>query len=72
MSEPSVSFDMVLLSLEAQVAVTQEAKEAYESALAERNSLIRSLIQGGMPYRRMARITGLSRNQLHKIGNHLE
>lgn len=68
MDKVQPTFDMILLALQEQVEITNSAKEAYEREIKERNTMIKSLLDGGFPVRRVCRITGLSRNQVYKIG----
>ena len=64
-----ISVSLALAALEDQCAVVQECDTRLTEALHVRNTLIRDALLSGVPYPRVARITGLSRNRLWKIRN---
>lgn len=64
-----ISVTMALESLKEQVGTVIEAKTTWERELAYRDDLIRSARDSHVPERTLVRITGLSRDSIHRIAN---
>lgn len=64
-----ISVTMALESLKEQVSTVKTAKETWERELAYRDDLIRSAREHKVPERTLVRITGLSRDSIHRIAN---
>ena len=67
MKDDSLVADLSLHALREQIEVVNETKAKYHEEVQVRDELIRGLLDAGIPYRRLARFTGLSRSQLVKI-----
>lgn len=64
-----ISVTMALDSLRDQVDTVIAAKSTLEREMAYRDDLIRSARDAKVPERTLVRITGLSRDSIHRIAN---
>lgn len=64
-----ISVTLALEALEEQVEVVATSRESLSRQMGIRDELIRDAIGAGLPYRRLVRITGLSRDRLYTIVN---
>lgn len=64
-----ISVTMALDSLREQVTAVNEAKDALTREMAYRDDLIRSARESKVPERTLVKLTGLSRDSIHRIAN---
>ena len=64
-----ISVTMALDSLTEQVDTVNEAKENLARQMAYRDDLIRSAREAKVPERTLVKLTGLSRDSIHRIAN---